>query len=267
MKLGCCLNMNTNETDITGIESAAMLAKAGYDYVEISLAQIMMLDNATFSEVLVKLEDSGITCEACNGFLPPSMHITGENVDVNVVQRYMEQAVGRARALGAEIIGFGSPGARNVPEGFPLERAKEQIIEIMYMMDRIAGDGLRIAIEPVCKREANIILNVQDGMELYNAYNWKNIGLLVDLYHMYVENEDLTVIQSIGHVLLHTHIANPIGRVFPAEGDGMDYDPWFKALAAVKYDGRVSIEAFADDLPKAAMAAKLRLWGYFETIS
>ena len=265
MKLGCCLNMNAKGEDITGIESATMLALAGYDYVEISLAQIMKFNDFAFKKFLAKLGDSGISCEACNCLFPPNIRITGDNVDLISVKRYLEQAIGRTRSIGAEIIVFGSPGAKNVPQGFSHEKARRQIIEVMHIMDSIAGDGLRIAIEPVCKREANIILNVKDGMDLYNAYKWKSIGMLVDYYHMYVENEDLSAIQSIGDVLIHTHMANPNGRVFPAEEDSVDYSPWFKALEEIEYSGRVSIEAFADDLPKAAMGSKTETSALFSS--
>ena len=50
--------------------------------------------------------------------------------------------------------------------------------------------------------------------------------------------------------LIHVHTANPSGRIYPAEGDGVDYRGMIKYLREIGYTGRISIEAFSEDVEK-----------------
>ena len=121
--------------------------------------------------------------------------------------------------------------------------------------DKISDRDITIVIEPLCHLESNIILNGHEGLQLAQEVDRKKIRLLLDYYHLVVEEEDQIIIEKAGDYLHHIHIANPNGRIFPRENDGVDYRAFIKKLKKAGYNKRISIEAYTDDFPVSASEA------------
>lgn len=225
--------------------NAPLLAQLGYDYIEGGISSLYAMEETEFQAAREAVLSSPIRMEAANVFLPGTFRLTGEAADLSGIPAYLDVALSRAEQLGCQVAVFGSSGARNVPEGFPRERAMEQLAEFL----RIAGPacqahGIRIAIEPLNTKESNIINSVKAGLTLAIASGDENIGVLADWYHMELESEGVAGIQAAGELLWHCHIANPEGRIYPKPSDGQQerYDAFFAALVGIGYQGRVSIE-------------------------
>lgn len=268
MKLGCCLNMLGSGADIIGRNAMGFLTEAGYDYMELPLAQVMELSDGEFEGLLTQIRESGIPCEACNNFFPASVRITGEEADRNQIRAYVERALERAERMGAKVIVFGSSGAKNVPDGFSYEKAYEQIVETLVFVDAcIADREIRIAIEPLNRKESNIILNLTDGMKLVEDVKARAgksetvIRFLVDYYHHKMENESINTVKKAADVLIHAHFAEPDGRVYPEE-PCKEYEEFFSVLKAGGYDGRVSVEAYTET-PEQSIRKAIFLKEYF----
>ncbi|MDX1779090.1 MAG: sugar phosphate isomerase/epimerase family protein, partial [Thermodesulfobacteriota bacterium] len=182
--------------------------------------------------------------------------ITGDKVDMASLTDYLDRALERAFRLGAKNIVFGSSSAKNVPQGFPLDRAWQQIVETLLLVDdKISDRDLTIVIEPLCRLESNIILNGHEGLQLAQEVDRKKIRLLLDYYHLVVEEEDQIIIEKAGNYIQHIHIANPNGRIYPRMNDGVDYRAFIKNLKKAGYNSRVSIEAYTDDFSTSASEA------------
>ena len=261
IKIGCCVNMVADDPAGVGINRIATLAKLGYDYVEIPLAQAMALSEEEFAGLLEMLADNQLSCIACNNFFPATLRLTGEQTTPKAeIAAYVEQAIGRALRLGAKSVVFGSSGAKNIPAGFPYEKAWEQIVELLQMVDEIIGDKpIKVAIEPLNQEESNLVVNAHEGLALAKAVNRPNIRLLVDFFHLSMENEDVAILGEAKDYLQHMHLANPTGRIWPVRGDGVDYRSFFVALSEAGYTGGVSIEAFTDDFDKSAAEGLLSM--------
>ncbi len=256
MRIGCCVNMVALAPDGIGIERLATLTMAGYDYVELPLAQMMALGKGQFSALVEYVASSGIPCEACNNFIPAEYALTGDKTDPVRLADYLDEALERASRLGAQSIVFGSAGAKNVPPGFPLEKAWEQIVQTLQLIDKKIGNrDIKIAIEPLCRLESNIVTTAQEGLKLARDVDRKNIRLLIDYYHLCTEKEEQTIIDRAKDYLQHIHLANPAGRSFPAAGDEVDYRTFIGNLKKAGYDKRVSIEAYTDTFSASAAAA------------
>lgn len=257
MKLGCCLNMLGTQEDITGSNYIPMLAKAGYDYAELPLAQIMELTDSEFDNLRKILKKERLFCRCCNNFFPASIRLTGEQTDFSKIKRYTENAIKRASMLGANYIVFGSSGAKNVPEGFEKNRAFEQIVEVLQQ----AGDyaervGTTIVIEPLNRMESNIILNLEEGIQLLQRVGMSSVQLLVDYYHFEKEQETEETLQKAMPYIQHVHFAEPDGRIFPVKKKE-EYDSFFGILRAYGYSGGVSIEAYSSEPEKEIESAVL----------
>ena len=256
MRIGCCVNMVALAPDGIGIERLEALGTFGYDYVEMPLAQMMALTESQFQAVVEYVDSTGIPCEACNNFIPASYPITGNRVDKIHIEEYLNEAIERAARLGAKSIVFGSSGAKNVPPGFAMERAWEQVVETLLLVDEIIGQrDIKIAIEPLCRVESNIVVNAHEGLQLAQEVDRANIRLLIDYYHLQMEKEDHSIIEKAKDYLQHIHLANPSGRAYPQTSDGVDYRTFITNLREVGYDSRISIEAYTDQFNVSAPEA------------
>lgn len=262
MKIGCCVNMIATQPDGTGIEFVERLARFGYDYVELPLAEIMALPEKEFQTFSEKLKKSGIPCETCNNFFPKTARLTGENVDLPAVLKYAEHALSRAESLGAKIVVFGSGGAKNVPDGFSMEDGYRQVVTLLRHLSPLAQKhGITIVIEPLRKAECNLINTFAQGCRLAQdvGKEYENICVLVDFYHLSEEQEPVQNLLLQGEEYLrHVHFACSHGRRYPERPDEDNYQPFLDALKAVKYNSRISIEAYTKDFERCApLALKL----------
>jgi sugar phosphate isomerase/epimerase len=268
MRIGCCLNMNAAAEPKIGAETAPLFAELGFDYVELPLAQVMELPEEGFGKLLSTVRSGGIPLEACNNFFPPRIRLTGEDADQAAALEYARAATDRAAALGATVIVLGSAGAKNIPPGFPYDRARAQLAALLAEIQGIVKPlGITVALEPLNTGESNFITTVAEGLALVRKLSLENIKLLVDYYHLRMENEDPAVIRDAGTDLRHIHIASKAGRFFPKPGDGEDYAGFFALLKTAGYRGRVSVEAYSKDLAAdgaAALALLRSLGGTYE---
>jgi sugar phosphate isomerase/epimerase len=251
--------MNAKAETKIGDEAIPLFAKMGFDYIELPLAQVTDLPQEKFNELLRLVRTGGIPVEACNNFFPASIRLTGEDANPEIIAEYVKAATERAAAMGAKIIVLGSSGAKNIPPGFPHEKAVEQLKELLIQLDKtMAPLEITVALEPLNKKESNFITTASEGLELVQDLSLGNVKLLIDYYHLRMEDEDPAVINEAGPDLRHLHIASKEGRLFPKPGDGENYGLFFARLKAIGYDGRVSVEAYSQDLA-ADGAASLKL--------
>ncbi len=117
--------------DPIGSAIVERLADLGFDYIELSLADLAALPEGEFARIVSRVGRSGIGCEACNNFFPPRIRLTGPEARLGEALAYAGKAIERAARLGASIIVFGSSGAKNVPAGFSKEEAWKQIVELL----------------------------------------------------------------------------------------------------------------------------------------
>ena len=266
MKIGCCTNMVSTAPDGTGIEWIEKLDKYGYDYVELPLAQMEALSQQDFSALVERLEKTSIRCEVCNNFFPTTLSLTGENVSMDAIDDYLKTALERAQRLGVETIVFGSGPAKNVPDGFPMEKGYGQVVSLLkHVAPQAAKRGITIVIEPLRKPECNLINSFREGCALARDVAADNVKVLVDYYHMSEENEPASNVAEDGNEFLrHVHFAKQLGRSYPeTKQEDSRYIAFFDALKTAAYDKRISLEAYTNDFDKEAPLALAFLRNFF----
>ena len=259
MKIGYCVNMVATQPDRTGMERLEVLSKLGFDYVELPCAETAALSDEAFEGLLEKLRALDLSCETSNNFFPPTMRLTGPDVDDAAVDAYVERALTRLERLGVQRVVFGSGGAKNVPEGFPMEEGYRQVIALLKRIAPVAqAHGILIVIEPLRAVECNLINSFEDGVCLARDVDHENVRVLVDYYHLREMNEPAWHLAAWGgEWLRHVHFAQQGGRLTPAlTRPDENYRPFFDALKKAGYDARISCEAYAtDDFEKDARDA------------
>lgn len=250
--------------DATGAEKIRKLSEFEYDYAELPLAEMMALDAAALRKIRADLAAVELRCEACNNFFPRTMRLTGEDADPAGALEYAKRALQLAAGLGVETVVFGSGGAKNVPDGFPMEKGYEQVVALLRAVAPAARDnGITIAIEPLRKAECNLINTYAQGAELAKDVGEQPVRCLVDFYHLTEEQEPVDDIVRDAAYLHHVHLANPKGRVYPAQIGEAEYLPFIGALRSAGYSGRISCEAYAESFEREAPVTKRLLDQYF----
>ncbi len=223
----------------------ASAAKYGFDYIEPAAADVAAMSNDDFRQFSEIVAAAKLRCRAFNSFIRrPDLKVVGENVPTVALRDYMDACMARCRSLGAEVIVWGSAGSRNVPEGFPRERANEQIAGFLHMAGELAQrHKLVVAIEPLRHQESNILNTGTEALAMVRRVRHRHTKMIIDYYHLREENEDLQIVEEARHETVHFHFANPHGRAWPrdlAEDD--HYADFFRRLKKVGYRGGISIE-------------------------
>jgi D-psicose/D-tagatose/L-ribulose 3-epimerase len=254
MRFGCCLNMVSTKPDGTGFEFIKSLAEIGFDYAELPLAEMTAMTEEDFDFVKTTLKENNIRCECCNNFFPKTVRLTGPEIDMEAILLYVEKSLGRASELNVKNVVFGSGGAKNVPQGFPLEDGYWQIVSLLKRIAPIAfRHNISIVIEPLRKVECNLINTFKEGCQLAQDVNDPSVKVLVDYYHMRVEDEPVQHIAELGkEYLRHIHFAQTNGRIYPASIQEDNYLPFINVLKEIGYNERISCEAYSTNFIKDA---------------
>jgi D-psicose/D-tagatose/L-ribulose 3-epimerase len=122
--------------------------------------------------------------------------------------------------------------------------------------DYAGSRGVRLAIEPLNRYETSVLNTAAQALELVEAVDSPACGLLLDTYHMNVEERDLAAaVRAAGPRLFHLHAcANDRGA---PGADHIDWPALAGALAAIGYGGAVSIESFTGENEAIARAASI----------
>jgi D-psicose/D-tagatose/L-ribulose 3-epimerase len=215
----------------------------GFDYLEPSVAEIAGMDEAQFSAFKARLLGSPMRCECYNTYFH-KQRVVGDDVDLEALGKYSESALSRCRQLGGTVAVWGSSASRNVPEGYSRDRAWSQIQKFLGVAgDAARANGMVIGIEPLRKQESNIINTGAEALRLVHDVHHPNVKMIIDFYHLRVENEDPQIIWEARDEIVHFHFANPKGRVWPKDpGEDPMYGRFFEMVKRIHYRGGISIE-------------------------
>ena len=239
MKFGIC----------GGPDLAASAERACFDYMEWSVGAFLKPREsyARFADSMAAARRAGSSWPVVNCFIPADLKVTGDHVSTAELETYVTTACARAQEAGVETIVFGSGGARRIPEGFDGGRAHEQIRHFSVMAATVAETfGVTIAVEPLNRSECNVMTSVRECAALVREVNHPSLRLLVDAYHLMLDDDALEDVVANGDLLVHVHLATVPNRR-PPGAEPCNFVPFFEALATAGYDGRVSLEGRISD--------------------
>lgn len=229
------------------------IAKWGYRGVELAIRDPRLVD----VELLGKsLETHRLQAPAIGtGQAWGEEHLSFTHPDVqvrNAAITRIKDHIQLARQLNALVIiglirGITPPGqSKQQSMQFLLESLKE-------CTDAAAAQGVRLAMEPLNRYETDLIHNVREGLEFIHQIGSPNIGLLLDTFHMNIEEAIMEEsIRMGGKHIFHFHVADS-NRWYPGGGH-LDFATILDALQSTGYQGWISGEFMP--LPDADTAAQ-----------
>jgi sugar phosphate isomerase/epimerase len=227
-----------------GTEDLGKAERWGFDYLEPAAAAIAALSATEFERVRQQVLASRLRCRSFNSLIR-TMHVVGPEANLDAVSIYLNAALDRCRQLGARVVVWGSASSRNIPDGHSREQAWQEIKRFLQRAGDIAkSHELVIGIEPLRKQESNIINAGAEALRLVDEVKHPNVKMIIDYYHLRMENEDPDILVRAREHLVHLHFANPNGRRWPKSvDDDPEYGRFFQLVKQIGYTGGLSIEA------------------------
>ena len=227
-------------------------AEYGFDGVELMLKNPSQLDGDEIRHLLKKydLELVGL----CSGqvYGEDGLGLIGPDAAV------CQQAMIRMKALSDFAGSFGEGTILNI--GRSRGRAEEGDLEGSWgravtafceLADHAQPLGVRLALEPINHHEVNYIMTTQDGIRMCDDVDRPNFGLMLDVYHMNIE--DVNVLDSLreaGQYCWLVHFADN-NRKWPGNAH-IDFPAVVDTLGEQGYAGFLSAEIFPWPNPEEA---------------
>ena len=165
---------------------------------------------------------------------------------------YLRRCVDVAVACGADLVGgplFGTPlvFAGRPPRLFDAAQKAERVERVVAGLRAAAPyaeeHGVQLAIEPLNRFETDFCNTGRQACALADMVGSKAVGIMLDTFHMNMEENDMA--EAIRHAAPHLiHFqANENHRGFLGTGH-IDWPPICRALFEIAYDGVITLEPF-----------------------
>lgn len=222
-------------------ENVAKIAGWGYDGVEVAIRDPALVDGDELIRVVSAhgLEVPAIGTGQAWGEEGLSYTDPDPAIRLAAIER-TKAHIPFAASTGAVIIigllrGIVKPGVSQ-------EQAMDWVVAALRECCAVARPhGVRIALEPINRYETTLVNNVEQGMDLLERIGADNMGLLLDTFHMNIEDASIEgSIRTCGDRIFHFHVADS-NRWYPGAGH-LDFASILDALAATRYEGYVSGE-------------------------
>jgi D-psicose/D-tagatose/L-ribulose 3-epimerase len=233
-------------------------AKAlGFDLFEIPIEGVEDIDYAQAAEAYRR---TGLECSVC-AVMGASRDPAHEDA---AIQRggveYLKQCIDATARMGGKKIGgpiYAAVGRTWQATPNQRKRDLERCVRNLKEVGKYAEDkGITLGVEPLNRFETSFINLAEQAVELVQMVDSPAIQIMLDTFHMNIEEKDLgQAIEMAAPYLIHVH-ANENDRGTPGSG----HVPWATVAAALKkinYSGALVIESFTTEVKEIARAAAI----------
>jgi sugar phosphate isomerase/epimerase len=233
--------------------NVAKIAGWGYDGVELAIRDPKLVDADELLRVVSAhgLEIPAIGTGQAWGEEGLSYTDPDPAVRAAAIERTASHLPFAARTSAVIIIGL----LRGIVKpGVGQAQAMDWLVEALQQCCTAAQPyGVRLALEPINRYETTLINNVTQGLELIERVGADNLGLLLDTFHMNIEEPVIEdSIRACGERVFHFHVADS-NRWYPGAGH-LGFASILDVLFETGYQGFVSGEFLP--LPDADTSAE-----------
>ncbi len=223
-------------------EGLDAVAQAGFRHVELSLRDAQDIQSEQLIELLKQhcLSLSAIaTGQSC---LHDQLCLSSpdESLSNGAVER-LKAFIELAQSTNSAVI-IGGIRGQLVGTEQEMRAQRQRAIMQMKACARFAYDkGISLLLEPINRYETNFINTTNEALTILEEINAPNFKLLLDTFHMNIEEPDIpTAIRIAGDHLGYIHFADS-NRHAPGSGH-IDFKGVLQALDEIGYQGTISTE-------------------------
>ncbi|MBK9714577.1 MAG: sugar phosphate isomerase/epimerase [Kouleothrix sp.] len=242
-------------TDGELAELAPKAAEMGFDWIELPIEAPGDFDYARAGAIA---RDCGLRVSVAAAMAPDRDLIHPDEAIQASGVAYVRHCIDAAHAVGAtNLIGPIYSAVGRVWQASAAERERDIALlarQLRALAEYAATREVVLCIEPLNRFETSLINLAAQGVELIDRVDHPSCRLMLDTFHMNVEERSLgDAIRLAGKRLQHVHACEN-DRGAPGSG----HVPWgdvAAGLRAIGYDGPVVIESFTSKVKSIARAA------------
>jgi D-psicose/D-tagatose/L-ribulose 3-epimerase len=229
----------------------------GFDLIEICVEDPDTID---VPAIRARAAEANIGVTICGAF-GANRNLSAEDDAVRGAGLdYLKRCVDFAKDLGSPFVSgpmYCAVGATQLLEKKAREKQWDRAVGSLRAAAAYAQDrGVKLAIEPLNRFETDLVNTVDQGLRLVDDIGAPNLGLLLDTFHMNIEEKDIpaAIGRAAGRIVEFHACSNDRGT------PGEDPQPWpliAQALKEAGYDGPIVIEAFTPEIREIAKAVSI----------
>ena len=229
----------------------------GFDLIEICIEDPSTIDP---SAIRARAERVGIDVTVCGAF-GSDRDLSSEDEFVRKTGlSYLHRCIDFAQDLGSPFVSgpmYAAVGnTRLLPEDARRAQWGRSVSGLKEAASYAAERSVKLAIEPLNRFETDLVNTVDQGMKMVDDVGAENVGLLLDTFHMNIEEKNIpaAIARAAGKIVEFHACSNDRGT------PGEDHLPWkaiVEALGGARYEGPIVIEAFTPEVREIARAVSI----------
>lgn len=220
--------------------------RLGFDVLELAAGSLPDMSASQRKEIARSAREAGIDLTYCIG-LPAEYDLANEEASVrkNGVS-YVNRMMECINEMGGDTLGgilyscWPGPVVTYDEKMYARERSIASVKETACKAESL---GIQYCLEIVNRFEQYLLNTAAEGMDFLNEVGSPNVKLLLDSFHMNIEEDSFyEAITNAGNRLGHFHIGE-CNRKTPGKGR-MNWDEIIRGLKHIHYQGKIVMEPF-----------------------
>lgn len=259
MKIGTYFAYWANEWKVSYFDYLQRAKNCGFDVLEISTGILELTDSEQL-DLRERAKDLDLILTM--GFGPPKEYDMSSSDEV-VRRKGIEHMKRIFEAMDkVDIRKIGGAVYAYWPADFSKPIDKPRALEMSIkstkeLADSAANYGIELNCEVLNRFEQYLLNDAKEGVDFVKAVNKPNVKVMLDTFHMNIEEDDFAAaIRSCEGLLGHFHIGEA-NRKVPGPGR-MPWTEIAKALKDIHYDGYLVMEPFVS--PGGGVGQDIKVW-------
>ncbi len=238
------------------------IANLGFDILEISCGAFKQryTEDAQLIELGKYAKEKGVILTA--GYGPQAAENLASPdpaVQAHAIE-FWKETLRKLSLMDIHMIGGGLYGYWPVDFNKPFDKAAdlERSIKNMKTVSKFAEEyDIMMGMEILNRFEGYMLNTCEEGLAYVNAVDSKNVGVMLDTFHMSIEEDNIAAaIRKAGDKLCHLHLGER-NRMVPGKGT-MPWDEIGQALRDINYQGAAVMEPFV--LQGGTIGKEVKVW-------
>jgi D-psicose/D-tagatose/L-ribulose 3-epimerase len=258
VQLGVHALVFTGTFDRAGLTRAVESTRAaGFDLLEIPLMDPFAFDRTLAAGLIA---DNGLAVTASLGLSDATDLTSSDPAAVAAGERMLEECLDIVAAMGGHhLCGVIYSAMKKYLEPPTAAGRASSAAALRRLAARAADLDIALSLEVVNRYETNLLNTGRQALAFLDEIGSDNVRVHLDTYHMHIEESDMfSPVLDAGDRLGYVHIGES-HRGYLGSGT-VDFEPFFRALARVGYDGPVVFESFSSAVVNEDLSRALGIW-------
>ena len=222
-------------------------ARLGFDILEVACGAFDREDDRFFRELAAAAKANGL--RLTGGYGPRKGHdLAGtDSAQVEAAFRFYADMFRKMELAGIDRLGgalYSYWPAQCTPETDKAADTDRSVARMQRLADLAADHGITLCMEALNRFEGYMINTADECLAYVRAVNRPNVKVMLDTFHMNIEEDSLTdAIRKSGPLLGHFHVGEA-NRRCPGPNGRFDWAAIGRALRSIGYAGGVVMEPF-----------------------